>query len=382
MKLKRYWKSILLSTVIVFVIGVLYVQSSFSQVEFRFENISGDEKELDNLSIQIEYQTPQSYQMFDVTTAGTKEKNLMQDLQYTANVDIVRLVEQYRNFMRGKMLDTWNFYEDENQVVYAYENSEYGNSSELVMDIDVLDKNTEESTPFQVSIPNTENYSWVVINSTQVVDGMLKVVAICSRQDTGDDLCVYTIDLEQQKLVAEQVIYSSSAIENGDSYITIINNNTIKPQKYLLVEVYEYLENDYNVDNTEYMIYNVENNELQQIDTPDEIVNSMYYSSNIFDSILYVSNGSKVYQYDIESGVWGEEIEFFEMPTTVLLQEPYVKLMNNKLYTIYFINNEYHIFIGNLNTGESLYEGMLTIESEQEEIEGNQLYISNLEEIE
>ena len=54
------------------------------------------------------------------------------------------------------------------------------------------------------------------------------------------------------------------------------------------------------------------------------------------------------------------------------------KLMNGKIYIISSTNNGYTLLIGDLNTGESLYEGRLQVKNQKEDPQRYQLYFNDI----
>ena len=59
--------------------------------------------------------------------------------------------------------------------------------------------------------------------------------------------------------------------------------------------------------------------------------------------------------------------------------EPYVQLMNGKIYIISSTNNEYTLLIGDLNTGKSLYEGKLQVKNQKEDPQRYRLYFHDID---
>ena len=54
------------------------------------------------------------------------------------------------------------------------------------------------------------------------------------------------------------------------------------------------------------------------------------------------------------------------------------QLMNGKIYIISSTNNGYTLLIGDLNTGESLYEGKLQVKNQKEDPQRYQLYFNDI----
>ena len=67
--------------------------------------------------------------------------------------------------------------------------------------------------------------AWMHVEDVQVIEDELKVITRGSRINSGDELRVYTFDMNEQKLVTDNTIASTPAVENGWSDLRIINDN-------------------------------------------------------------------------------------------------------------------------------------------------------------
>lgn len=396
--MKRYWKIISVCIVTVMVIGAFYVQSSLAaneNVKIEFEKVSGNEEELANVMIYGDYAVGNLYQNLQITSKETlynSNQSLIQKLTKNYTVPVLGdLIKRYRTFMRGKELMPNNFYEDNNLVAYA---SIIGRDSRhSSFDIDLLNKDSKETTSIQLAVPKKENYSWIDVVDVQVIDDNVKVISRGGRTEGGNDLNVYTINLDEQKVVKDEVIHTVPTVKNGWSDIIVINDfNSIQPEKYLLFKIEAYEDKqaqgesedgEQNLVANEVMVYDIENNHSKKIVVSDGILRFIGDSSAVFDSTIFIpsqsASGFEVNKYDIENEKWGKKLTVDLPNNTDGEGEPYINLMNGKIYIIHSSNDLHTIFIRDLKTGESLYEGKLKVKNTKE---GQKDYLFHVNEIE
>jgi hypothetical protein len=401
--MKRYWKIISLCIVTVLVVGIFYIQVGLAgnnDTKIEIEKVNGNEEEMRDLIIYGTYvvgNVNQSLKITNKETINLSNQSLLQELTNNHTVPVLKqLIEKYRNFMRGKELMPNNFYEDENLLAYTSikENNLYGSTRNISFDIDVLDKKTEETTAIQLEVPIKENYGWMDTVDVQVIDGKLKVISSGFRSDGGNDLKVYTIDIEEQKLVNDEDIHSDPTGENARSEIRVLNDyNSIQPQKYLIYKIaaYDYnneqgegvRDGEPNLIENEVMIHDLESSQSKKINVPDEILGPKSESSTISNSTLFTSsqseNSLEVNQYDIENDKWGKKLTFDVPKPTVEEGVPFIKLMNENIVTIHATNNGHSIFIRDLKTGESLYEGKLKVKNTTDKEKDYRLFVNEIE---
>ena len=291
------------------------------------------------------------------------------------------------------------YYEDENVLVYASFKGDFDPSPnrDVDFDIEVLDKKTEETISFKSDVPFLEKYQWLNIEDVQVVHDELKlVVQGHGMKDGTDDLRVYTFDMKEQLLVGNEPIATADSKENTRTDIRLLNElySTIQPQKFYVIhkEIYETqdarnegdavtYEGEPKVVANEVLVYNIENNEVKQLENPNEMIESIYRSS-ILQSSMYTFTQSghaiEVNHYDFEKEEWAEKQTFHSEQAKTSDNEPFVQLMNGKIYIISSTNNGYTLLIGDLKTGKSLYEGKLHVKNQKEDPQRYQLYFNDI----
>lgn len=376
----KYAKSIFLSVVVLVTIGTFYIQSILATENhetFKFETISGNEQELEEVMMLVEYGNNEIQQNFEVTFEGTAKQDnqtVFQRMQTNYNTFhrydpiVEKLISEYPKFMRGKYyLDYTRFYEDEDSVVYVEDKH-----------IEILDKDTGEITDFQLDFPRDVSSGYIY--DIQMTGDKLKVFTAHSREDSGNDLHVFTVDVESQSLVSDQIIQYSPVVENesdGVSHILPANNNfSIKPEKYFNT-IAEYI--SYHGENSEskVLVYNIENGESKEIDISSKLPTS-FSTSEVSDSTLYMLRFGDVFSYDLNNDTWGEMVSF-DIPDTNNFWN--IQLMNGKAYYSYDEGDDNYLFIGDVSTGETLYHGKLSIENQKESQDGFDYSILNFYEV-
>ena len=376
--MKRYWKIISVCLITLIVIGTFYIQSSFAtneHLKIEFEKVNGNKGEVKNLVLYGDYFVGNLYQPLQISSEETINQSnvpfLRQLERITVSPMFEDLVKQHRNFMRSKDLVPTYFYEDENLLAYAIIKAENNvhPMMDLTFDIELINKKSEEMTSIQLDVPKSGNYGWMQVEDVQVIDGELKVITQGFRLNSGNVLQVFTFDMNEQKLVDTDTITSTPMVENGWSDLRIINDvHSIQRNKYLLIKIETskdemgYSDGESNIVAREFIVYDIENNQSKKIAGPDEIPGSIGGESVIFNSTIFIpsqsANGVEVNQYDIENEKWDTKLTF-DLADIKDGESPYMKIMNGKIYIIQLTNNGYTIFIGDLKTGELLYEGKL-----------------------
>ncbi|HJF32457.1 MAG TPA: hypothetical protein K8V56_11880 [Sporosarcina psychrophila] len=396
--MKRYWKTISICLVTLIVLGTFYIQSSFARnehISIEFEKVHGNEDEVKNLILHGDYYADHLYQPLQITNEETIDPYNLSFIQKMSGMGVPylleELVEKHKNFMRSKDLTPTQFFEDENLVAYASikAKNHVHPMKDLTFDIEVLNKKSEEVSSIQLDVPDKENYGWMQVEDVQVIEGELKVITRGSRINSGDELRVYTFDMKEQKLLTDNAIASIPLVKNGWSDLRIINDyNSIQRNKYLLIKIETsedemgHSDGETNIVANEFIVYDIENNQFNKIVEPAEILESISGDSAIFNSTIFIpsqsANGLEVNQYDIENEKWDKKLTF-DIVDTKNEESPYIKVMNGKLYAIHLTNNGHSIFIGDLKTGESLYEGKLKMKNQGENQKDFRLYFHEIE---
>lgn len=349
--MKRYWKLILLSVVILLTISIFYVRSYVTLSSHFPELVFDGEGELTE-SIKIYgyvYDESLGSSDFLLTADGPRYYNDIPFLEslsesfYMAPA-IQNLQIEQRSFMRGKYADPQSFFEDEETVAYVeISGFDYTEETEGIFNIEVLDKASGNKNAFSVSFPDVEHYDYAYVTDVQVVNGKLKVASqnsawrsVESSENSSqgsyiEEVHIYQFDLDNQRLVGHETIEFSddfAEAENIDPMIEMINNRSeIGSEEYLLVKQ-TYQQDEYSSEGNEeddstnnnaetnYFFYNYSTNEQGQIeldaDSGGQLQMQALEGTVLYDATVE-GNELQVQLYDIENGIAGETISV-ELP--------------------------------------------------------------------
>ncbi|MDX8366034.1 hypothetical protein [Cytobacillus sp. IB215665] len=388
--MKRFGKTILLCIVTVIIIGTFYMQSSIAATENKllvWKKVSGNEDTVKNIEILAAGYTIETreHHNLQITNKNTINRNntpsLLEQLSESwIHPIILEWREQYNNFMRGKnSINLNHYYEDDNVLVYVGDIWDYQSRSNISFNIDILNKKSEEVSSIQLKLPNKESYDFLDVREIQVLNGIAKVFASGQRKDGGEDLTVYTFDIDEQEFMNSELLLSTpiipSTITNFYATITMMNDlKSVEPQKYLLMKADAtiYSENGETVqyddgsgsDPNELVIYNIETNQSKSLTIPDEMLISSNSSTIVGSTLFFTSQQEDefgVIMYDIEKEEWGDKITFDFLNEQTGYDIKY-QLINGKINILHSTTNGYALYVSDLSSGELLYEGKLTSE--------------------
>lgn len=398
--MKRYWKMIVFCVAVIIVIGTFYIRSGVvakAPIELNIEKVSGNEKELQDVILYGDYVVGNFYHSLEITDGEKVEPRTQTFLEEVVNPTyspvIQKLVKNHKGFMRGKDFSPNYFFEDDHRVAYASLRGEdlYGQSPDFTFEIAVKDKSTNEITAFEVEAPKTSNHGWLNVENVQLVGNELKVITSNHGNNNGSDMSLYTFNISEKKMVDKESFLTMPEIENSWVDITLLNEQyySIQPQKYLLVRMEAYEEPEILEDGqeipratSETIIYDTTNSQVKKWEVPDEIAESLR-SAYVEDSTVFLPNLTEneieVNQYDIETEKWKEKQIFHINHAKDSDYSPYIQLMDGKIYIIGWNNDTYPVLIGDLGTGEILYEGKIEFKNQQDEQKNNRLYFHEIE---
>ncbi len=402
--MKRYWKMIVYCIAIFVVIGTFYIQSSVAAtdtLELNIEKVSGDEKELQNVTLYGDYVVENIHHSLEITdgeNVNPRKQSFFETLIHPSYFPVIqKLVESHKGFMRGKDFSPAYFFEDNERVAYVnlIPSSIYNDTPDFTFDIEVLDKKTNKTISFGGKVPKTSNYRWLNVEDVQLIEDELKVVTSGSRTEGGDDLSLYTFNLREKKLVNEDIILAAPHIENGWTEVRLINDySSTKVERYHVMKMEAYEEPNASGDEAlaieddhtplvaiETLIYDMKTNKVIKWEIPEEITESLH-SAVVSDSMIflpvYTEEAIEISQYDIEKEEWGEKQIFHIDHAKDSETVPYIQLLNGKIYIIGSNNDVYPILVGDPQTGTVLYEGKLGFKNQKEGQKNYELYFHDV----
>ncbi|MGE7024009.1 hypothetical protein [Solibacillus cecembensis] len=393
--MKRYWKMLLISIVSVIAIGFYYIQVAIAgkgDFPFKIETTSGNEMEIENISLEAYYVGGYFQSQLNISKDGSTLTQSNRSQMYNwlnpyIPDNVQNYMQEHRQFMRGKQYNEDSYFKDENYLVYAaiqdFDQLHQGDS--LTMEIDLLDLKTDVRSSFEIQVPVEESYYWMGVRDVYMQDGKIKIVATGSHVNGGDTLRIFTVD-EKSKALQEDKLIGKVASEVGISTGLHMHTNTNESlnDNYYLYEIKKYKERWDGPTNEllshQLYVYNKLKNEVEEIVIPSELKPKMtfLYGAQVFMP-TYSANGIELNHYSIETQQWEEPLHY-NYPITVNKEEdaPLVQLMDEKIYIVNRVAGEQLLYIGDLRTGESLYEGKITADQNDSLSSIKQLRISTV----
>ncbi|WP_033829464.1 hypothetical protein [Bacillus andreraoultii] len=394
--MKRYWKIIFVLLFTVVTIGIFYIQlgvSSSKYPQFEFKKISGDEKEVEDLIFHIDYTVGDLYYPLQVRngiTSSYKDLNFFEEVTRD-QPGFEHLMKLDKSFLRRKTLDENNFYEDKNQVIYTDIKTKNIENMEFIAEVGTLNKKTKDKTYFEIDVPEKGMYDWIRVYDVQYTHGKVKVLTNAYNVDGQEEVIVYTIDLDKEKIADKQVLLKDKTTSESLSSSIYINNEeySMEPSKYALIVSQQY--EDKNVEDdkeaelisTEGKIYHYDTGELTDI-KPKEKEATWLESASIYGSTVFTQKQTEkeleIYPYNIETDQWGDKIIFnvphYKDKEEIQSNQPFITLKQGKIYIINTTDNKYSLYIGDLSTGDSLYEGKILIKAGKKEKKDYEVYFN------
>ncbi|GAB0169716.1 hypothetical protein LSPCS325_31530 [Lysinibacillus sp. CTST325] len=376
--MKKYWKTILISFIIVTTIGTYYIQQAMAKgVSFKIETTSGNKGEIDNLILQASYQSGDINRGLHISKDGStnQSKSFIGELIGRYNpLMFQKYIEEHRNFMRGKELNPGQYFEDEDCLIYTTFQSngrDKGLGNLFTLQIDTLDKHTNDSSSFEINMPDQVRYDWINERDVYVEDGKIKILAT-SYLNGEEELHIYTVDKNKKELEKDSILAKIELEERGQASIHIVNDNKkVQNENYILymVEKYKYVDDDKRETISGNMyFYNYLNNEVKEWTIPAELKPHMksmiLHGTDIFIPV-YSANGLELNRYNIEKKLWEETLNFKYPSIENDKEEPFLQFTDGKLYLVDRVSDGHLFIIGDLRTGESLYEGKIIIENKE-----------------
>jgi len=388
--MKKYWKTILMSLIIVTTIGSYYIQqamASKNDISFKIETTRGNKGEIDNLILQASYQSDDTYHRLNISKEGStnqKSGSFVGELigQYKPLM-IQKYIQEHRKFMRGKEINPGQYFEDEDRLIYTYFRSK-GLGNLFTLQIDTLDKHTNDSSSFEINMPDQVRYDWITERDVYVENGKIKIIAT-SYLNGDEELHLYTVDKNKKELEHDSILAKLQLEERTKVIIQVFNDyNKVQNENYILymVEKYKYLENgEREIISNPMYLYNYLNNEVKEWTIPAELksyMNSIILQGTDIFIPVRSTNGLVVNRYNIEKKQWEEPINFKYPSIANAKEEPSLQITDGKLYLVDRVSDGHLFLIGDLRTGESLYEGKIIIENKEKLDADYSLYIEQI----
>ncbi|MFF2793791.1 hypothetical protein [Lysinibacillus xylanilyticus] len=387
--MKKYWKTILISLIIVTTIGSYYIQQTMAKnVSFKIETTNGDKGEIDNLIIHASYQSVDIYRSLDISKDGStnQSESFIRELKERYYpVMFQKYIQEHRKFMRGKEANPGQYFEDEDRLIYTTFSNKEGQGGPFTLQIDILDKKINESSSFKINMPDQVRYDWINEIDVYVVNGKIKILAT-SYLNNVEELHLYTVDEYKKELEQDSIIAKIESDGVNLANIDIFNDyEKIQNEDYFLymVEKYKYIEDDEReIISSQMYLYNNRNNEVKEWTIPAELKPyrklMILQGTDIFIPVRS-ANGLVLNRYNIEKKQWEEPINFKYASIANNKEKPSLQITDGKLYLLDRVSDGHLFLIGDLRTGESLYEGKIIIENKDKLDTDYSLFIEQID---
>lgn len=399
--MKRYWKIIAIVTVVVLTIGTFYIQSALSagsHPEVIIKKESGNKEAVDPVVLQGSYQKVVNGPSDNITLTAkgstfNDKQSFFERFRGFNSTEIRELQDKYRSFMRGKSGNISSFYEEEDNLAYVdvVNQPVWESPSEMEFDIEVLDKEQDETTSFTVPVPNRAMYSQVYVEDVQMIDGKLKVITHNYLKQGGKDRFnsgrkhLYSFDVSKQDINGEEKIVSTEDEDKNlrthvtkmpESDRTGANDYVVfrKSQESVQPEATSnqstVTEEPVNKSKQEYIVYDLETGEKKSLNLPEALPNKEvlpYEGANLY-FMVNSENNRKIVGYNMKSGKVEKKIKLPSNSTDKMEGETHsiVKISNEKIYVLStkvgqkITQGTQHISVIDINKGETLYRGEIT----------------------
>lgn len=367
--MKKYWQLLLIAGIIVVTFTVHYIQvvnAKTKEYDFTFEKISGDDKYIDSLMFETSVEYGIGYNLLliskDESTLIDSTHNLREPIMFQ------RLIDEHKNFMRGKALNANNFFEDDTKLIYVKEPEEGWKVKEgntYSYEIDILDKVKDEKTSFTIESQLKNRYNWVFYNDITVVDNELKLIVKQMDNDGSEKMYQVIIDLKKQQLLSETLLEEATTDDTTRRSIDSYNSySNLGHEKYHVYSInsFDLKSPEQDIFSRQFSALNTETNEITDIQLPEGLDQNMQ-SIEVDDNYLVIAYSTKeeivIYRYNIGQQRWLEPINVPYSEKVLIPELNSTATLNGKFYVMTEVNSDFILKIFDIEKGTLLYEGKL-----------------------
>lgn len=367
--MKKYWQLLLIAGIIVVTFTVHYIQvvnAKTKEYDFTFEKISGDDKYIDSLMFETSFEYGIGYN----TLLISKDESTLIDSTHNLREPIMfqRLIDEHKNFMRGKALNANNFFEDDTKLIYVKEPEEGWKVKEgntYSYEIDVLDKVKDEKTSFTIESQLKNRYNWVFYDDITVVDNELKLIVKQMDNDGSEKMYQVIIDLKKQQLLSETLLEEATTDDTTRRSIDSYNSySNLGHEKYHVYSInsFDLKSPEQDIFSRQFSALNTETNEITDIQLPEGLDQNMQ-SIEVDDNYLVIAYSTKeeivIYRYNIGQQRWLEPITVPYSEKVLIPELNSTATLNGKFYVMTEVNSDFILKIFDIEKGTLLYEGKL-----------------------
>ncbi|MUV38356.1 hypothetical protein JNUCC1_02194 [Lentibacillus sp. JNUCC-1] len=390
--MKKYWKSIAITMIIVLGLGTFYLQvalASGGNPNFTIKTIEGDKAKAENLRIDGYYSTDTIDENITITQEGSK---YMSDYSYWERLNGInhdpmykRLTTEYRGFMRGKSPWMGSMYEDDSYLAYAAVEYDFRSfeTGDFTFNLAVLDKKADKENEFSYLMEGANKVNHASIESVEKVGDELKVFATLFKRTGEEELHLYVFDLNSQELVDDQPLdqIDPSKQQEYETYIRLLHvTDPLAPKDYVVFrkEVLDHSTVEFSdkgdqiqqpeVIESDLVVFNLETEETENLDLPKRLEDKSQVDLFDGENLYFVETddtGMTIVKYNIDKQEIINELEVEMKDAERLRNFSNMTIKGDKLYLL--LNDPASdttpkIYALNTETGETVFEGEVTAE--------------------
>lgn len=405
--MKKYWKFVAITMVIVLSIGTFYVNSALSAEqypEFVIQTQSGDSDEIKPLVLDGSYTDTTAMNYVSTNLKITEDGSTYNSRTFLNQVIgqpptmIKELQEEYRTFMRGKTSQVNSFFED-NQLL-AYADVDYNMDSlslrDFKFDISVLSKDDGRIESFTVEVPDGRDLGDVYVEDVQMVEDELNLITQNMKKNNIDffyEKHIYTIDMANQKIINHEAIIQVPE-EQDDTRIDVqlIRTSPKKANDHLIMvkterKVIEDKESSREeVINQELISYNLATKEQEKMNVPDLRLDENQLSYLDGSTVYFMTlDGQElvVTPYSLVDNQIGQAFRIQLSSEKGIAHGQMTTVKGGKLYVASSqmspnLNIKADVIVADVQTGETLFKGQLALKDSSKEKGNFDLFIHEM----
>ncbi|MER2119696.1 MAG: hypothetical protein ABS935_05470 [Solibacillus sp.] len=367
--MKKYWQLLVIAGVIVLTIGFHYVQvasATKQNYNFTFENISGDDKYIESLLIEASVEKGMGYDNILIHKGGSK----VISNPYSRHTPLLftELIDEHKNFMRGKPFFANNYYEDDSKLVFVkepYDEWSLNTEGEYSFKVEVLNKAENKKTSFEVPSASKNKLHYMSIINTTVVNNDLKIILKQVKDNGDEELNLVTIDMKNQQLLSESLVDTALGDEKIRRNFDFYNKyNNIGNEKYNVYSVTSLMMGSESAEviSRQFSLINTETNEVTSISLPEGLELDMengIVDDNYFVASYSTEENTVIHRYNLGQQRWLDPIIASQPDGFVNEEMNNLYAQNSKLYLMNETANDFILQIIDIESGTLLYEGKL-----------------------
>lgn len=403
--MKKYRNTIVILLVAVLSLSVFYVNQAFSSSDLPdlyIKQTNGDAKLLETITLEASYEDLTFTEDIEVTKEGShyrSDLSFFEQLDYWEKrkdtTEMRDLTDQYSSFMRGKNSNT-QLYNDTKQMIYVDSNYEFSSNQGMYnfrFKIDQLNKKTEETSTFEVKIPNQGSSNYIEILDIQIIMNELRVMTLSDSMDEDgiNQLHEYTVDLKKQKLVDDNsILITEKQTPQKIFYITRLTDiNPTQSNPYFLYQLEKTIldEDGENVQtvNRELYAYNYKTGRSEQVKLPDDLAKLLlqddayylaYDNRSLYTSTIKEENENKavnMVKYELENQKITNK---YTIPLEPNTYEHNMELYQNKMIITYRGElKQPSIKIYNFEDDKSIFDGTIEMKNKDSKVNYKDIHI-------